>query len=430
VSDGVNVLRQAAGLSSTCTVNESLCDVDGNGSVTVTDGVIVLRSAAGLSASLSCPGVAQAVAPVIGQVQQLLEIGIGFVPGNSSSNVSAATVACDSGTVDSEPSVAVFNQCVFGQLQFDGSISATSSSVAFSFRLTILTTGAFLDLSGNLGLVGAGLVAGTIDVSSSEFGGFSIAFRDVSLQLSTLGTPQSGSIVLFANLPGIQSIQETFDGTNPVAVLVTLDDQSVQTFQFDPVTGLLTGGGTPRPRIARAEIAISGQASRFAIDNLGYGNTLLTFDEPEFSPAGPINGKTVSGVTFLFTVGGQPSSDAAVGLSVGPGDTPHLSPPIIEGDAAGLLVLLFDPPVDAMQLDFATNPVQGAITSAGLRVFDGAGNLLDTTSQIGEVPAGFVFPEGTLGASANTSAAMVARFNQGQRLARRPASGCGWSCAE
>ena len=54
VSDGVNVLRAAAGLSSTCTT-EAACDVDGSGAMTVTDGVNVLRAAAGLSAGLVCP---------------------------------------------------------------------------------------------------------------------------------------------------------------------------------------------------------------------------------------------------------------------------------------------------------------------------------------------------------------------------------------
>ncbi len=53
VTDGVNVLRAAAGLSSACT-DPAPCDVDGNGAVTVTDGVNVLRAAAGLAANLQC----------------------------------------------------------------------------------------------------------------------------------------------------------------------------------------------------------------------------------------------------------------------------------------------------------------------------------------------------------------------------------------
>ncbi|MCC6764146.1 MAG: hypothetical protein IT293_05735 [Deltaproteobacteria bacterium] len=55
VSDGVNVLRAAAGLASTCAVMAA-CDVDGSGTPSVTDGVNVLRAAAGLSADLACPG--------------------------------------------------------------------------------------------------------------------------------------------------------------------------------------------------------------------------------------------------------------------------------------------------------------------------------------------------------------------------------------
>jgi hypothetical protein len=53
VSDGVQVLRGAAGLSTSCTPER--CDVDGNGAISVTDGVNVLRAAAGLSSISDCP---------------------------------------------------------------------------------------------------------------------------------------------------------------------------------------------------------------------------------------------------------------------------------------------------------------------------------------------------------------------------------------
>jgi cysteine-rich repeat protein len=52
VSDGVQVLRAAAGLDSVCTL--ARCDVDGNGAVGVTDGVQVLRAAAGLPFAGHC----------------------------------------------------------------------------------------------------------------------------------------------------------------------------------------------------------------------------------------------------------------------------------------------------------------------------------------------------------------------------------------
>ena len=50
----MNVLRAAAGLTSSCT-QLAVCDVDGSGTMSVTDGVNVLRAAAGLSANLTCP---------------------------------------------------------------------------------------------------------------------------------------------------------------------------------------------------------------------------------------------------------------------------------------------------------------------------------------------------------------------------------------
>ncbi len=52
VTDGVNVLRAAAGLASECPL--VTCDIDDSGTITVTDGVNVLRTAAGLATTLSC----------------------------------------------------------------------------------------------------------------------------------------------------------------------------------------------------------------------------------------------------------------------------------------------------------------------------------------------------------------------------------------
>ena len=54
VTDGVQILRAAAGLASSCT--PARCDLDDSGSISVTDGVNVLRAAAGLPVNLACPG--------------------------------------------------------------------------------------------------------------------------------------------------------------------------------------------------------------------------------------------------------------------------------------------------------------------------------------------------------------------------------------
>jgi hypothetical protein len=53
VTDGVQILRAAAELSSSCTLQR--CDLDHSGAITVTDGVNVLRGAAGLPFTSQCP---------------------------------------------------------------------------------------------------------------------------------------------------------------------------------------------------------------------------------------------------------------------------------------------------------------------------------------------------------------------------------------
>jgi uncharacterized delta-60 repeat protein len=52
VTDGVQVLRAAAGLPSSCLAD--FCDIDASGAITVTDGVRTLRAAAALPAALAC----------------------------------------------------------------------------------------------------------------------------------------------------------------------------------------------------------------------------------------------------------------------------------------------------------------------------------------------------------------------------------------
>ena len=53
VTDGVLVLRAAAGLATPCTL--STCDLDGDGRTGVADGVNALRAAAGLPVAFTCP---------------------------------------------------------------------------------------------------------------------------------------------------------------------------------------------------------------------------------------------------------------------------------------------------------------------------------------------------------------------------------------
>src|SRR3989338_6160285 len=77
--------------------------------------------------------------------------------------------------------------------------------------------------------------------------------------------------------------------------------------------------------------------------------TTLTFGEVPFQS---VNGLTVQGVTFTFTVGGSPSTDAFYN-SGGPGVTTYISDPSLEGNSAGVLTLDFAAPTTVLQLGAA-----------------------------------------------------------------------------
>src|SRR5262249_58937187 len=68
--------------------------------------------------------------------------------------------------------------------------------------------------------------------------------------------------------------------------------------------------------------------------------TTITFTE--LSPR-PVDGVSLSGVTFDFKIGGVDSTDATFGRT-GPGTTPYTTPPQLEGNAAGILTLDFATP--------------------------------------------------------------------------------------
>jgi hypothetical protein len=82
VTDGVQVLRAAAALSSGC--SEQICDVDSSGHVDVTDGVAVLRAAASLGATITCntevSGFVNSVQTSDG-TRATLEVGAAPIPG-------------------------------------------------------------------------------------------------------------------------------------------------------------------------------------------------------------------------------------------------------------------------------------------------------------------------------------------------------------
>jgi hypothetical protein len=77
--------------------------------------------------------------------------------------------------------------------------------------------------------------------------------------------------------------------------------------------------------------------------------TTLTFDELSFQP---VDGLSISGVTFGFEVGGVPSMDATYG-AFGPGSITFVQDPSLEGNAEGVLTLTFDRPTTVLEFGLA-----------------------------------------------------------------------------
>jgi PEP-CTERM motif-containing protein len=125
-------------------------------------------------------------------------------------------------------------------------------------------------------------------------------------------------------------------------------------------------------------------APRFAIDNLTTDTTTLNFGEVATQP---VDGLTVNGITFTFTVGGVTSLDALYNTTSGPGLTNLFQPPNMEGDADGVLQLDFAIPTSSISFDFSLFSVGFVGVGGTVRIFD------TNLSQIGGVrPINVILP--------------------------------------
>lgn len=247
VTDGVQALRAAAGLSSSC---EDGCDVDGTGSVTVSDGVNVLRKAAGIGINEACEFTAQEANGVVNPSFSIFG-GMTKVPGVSS-NAFAAAGGCDNdGTIDvnTTPSVssATFTNCRLGPAILDGTIARATfaQGIVLSFdglQVKRVKTGEVHTINGQLGVVdnqGTKRIAGTLNVTSSKRGSFTIQLQRVVLAGD--GSVIDGFVIydLSKTTGGkIARIQLDFT-TDPATARVQLRNQEVKQFLLDSDTGLL-----------------------------------------------------------------------------------------------------------------------------------------------------------------------------------------------
>ena len=104
----------------------------------------------------------------------------------------------------------------------------------------------------------------------------------------------------------------------------------------------------------------------------------LTFDELPLLT--PLNGVTVQGVIFTYTIGGLPSNDFRV--AGGPGTTQFLQSPVGEGDCSGTLTIGFEHPTAILSFGLARSTPVALSPGATVQLFDTGGNLLQTTNLV------------------------------------------------
>ena len=246
VTDGVQVLRAAAGLSVSC---GGSCDVDGSGTVTVTDGVNVLRKAAGLAITENCGGVDAQVEALLGSALPTLSI-FGSLTKLGTSAQAAEQSICENPTgeflIDQATGKITFVDCQFGGFAFDGTLGASGNTISFDLEFTDLATEEFVSFLGDLTTEQSGensVLAGNLEVDFSDPDLSSVAVRFENVVSDPAGNSIGGSVLFDASdsgIEGVTGIRVGFTPSTVVPVQVILVDQSTLDFNFDTVSGDLT----------------------------------------------------------------------------------------------------------------------------------------------------------------------------------------------
>jgi hypothetical protein len=247
VTDGVRVLRAAAGLPAVCA--EQVCDLNLDGRITVTDGVLALRRAAQLPTDVTC-GEAQA-AQLAATAEQLLNIGIAALPGGAA-RAAQTTLCADGGSFSVEADRIDFFDCRENGFVSNGTFflsDGPSGDVLAStegFSELDLATGETLTISGTLSFLFEDtdtLVNGTLTIVSNQLGTFDETLDNVVLDFN--GDPTSGTLRLDVvsgqgGLARVRSLDITFFGTLVTVADIVFTDGSTQGVFVDDGAGVCT----------------------------------------------------------------------------------------------------------------------------------------------------------------------------------------------
>ncbi len=246
VTDGVQALRAAAGLTSTCSEG---CDVDGSGGLSVTDGVNILRVVAGLSFPDACEFTGEEANEIVNPTFSIFD-GVSKIPAFGGGAEAAGTPDCDNGgTVETSgttaQSIATFKNCQIGGVILDGTIGRITlgQGVVLGFQdyqTTRIKSGKSLTFSGQLGITftdQGSRLAGTLTVVSSERGTFTLRFERI-LRVGD-GSVRDGALIYdLSEADGgeIETIRVTFDEGDELEVEVRRRNGQIKRFILDRAT--------------------------------------------------------------------------------------------------------------------------------------------------------------------------------------------------
>jgi hypothetical protein len=267
VTDGVQVLRAAADLSSDCSQRQNSCDVDGNGSVTVSDGVNVLRLAADLPVTTNCQGGGGAdadVSAVVDVTVPFLTLGLSALGEVSIGSASVAdTQDCEDGgsrsTTSGGGSASVtFTACRvsqpgLGRFQFDGQVDVSfgipTGTVQFDLQVTDLDNNNRVThfdgtISGQVRIPQGGFVVdgGPLDVHEAEGGPviFTLTFHNLTVDSDAHLVSGSVEAEDTSDSFDLQSAELEVESSTTASLHVVRDDQSTEDFTVNLQTGDIT----------------------------------------------------------------------------------------------------------------------------------------------------------------------------------------------
>ncbi len=264
VTDGVQTLRSAAGLSSSCVAGR--CDVDGSGAITVTDGVNVLRKAAGLGITEQCPATStsESVKVFLGEMTKIARVSAPASAARLAALVQGAlTSDCEEGFIEIEGNTSTFHDCRFGTILINGAVTTENVlsdpdaqrfirtdtyaqyevrflDTGFTFRQTGTST-IDLDVKANR-LVENGTVTIFSDGSALGQDEYTLTKMDFTTDIAT-ATVVNGKLVSSlaqAGLADIKSVGLGFVTGDLADVDVEFEDGHFEAFTFNLQTGELT----------------------------------------------------------------------------------------------------------------------------------------------------------------------------------------------